>query len=80
MDNEIREVKVEKDENGKVKSVTVVFGPHYFIEIMPNEAGKLILYIGATHHGFSADATQVGKGLEAIIEEVRRNHPELVFD
>ena len=80
MDNDIREVTVEKNEDGKVLSVRIVFGPHYFVSIEPNEEGVLTFYLGATHHGFAADAIQVGKGLEELIWEIREQHPELAID
>jgi hypothetical protein len=39
----------------------------------------LIFSLGATHHGFKADASQVGKVLEKIIDEAKEKHPGLVF-
>ena len=77
----IRDVKIESDGKGRFSHVRIVFGPHYFIDIMPSDdTGELTLYMGATHHGFSAKTEEVGDQLEKIIEEVRRNHPDLVFD
>lgn len=72
--------KVEYDEQGKIKRVYVQFGPHYFVDIMPNENGDLTLYMGATHHGFKARATDVGGELEGIIYEIRDKHPDLSID
>lgn len=76
----IQEPQLEKDEKGRLRRVYVQFGPHYFVDIMPNEEGELTLYLGATHHGFSARASGVGDQLEKIIEEIRQLHPELIFD
>lgn len=77
----IRDVKIESDGNGRFRRVKIVFGPHYFIDIMPSEeTGELTLYMGATHHGFSAKAEEVGDQLEKIIYEIRDAHPELTFD
>lgn len=76
----ISQPKIEKDEHGRIKRVYVQFGPHYFIDIMPNEIGDLTIYLGATHHGFKARATDVGGELEDIIYEIRDKHPDLSFD
>ena len=55
----IRAVDIKKDASGKYRYVHIVFGPHYFVQLkcMPNGKGTFIL--GATHHGFKADASQV---------------------
>lgn len=78
--NAIREANIEKDDRGNIIRVTVVFGSHYFIELEPDQNCVLALCMGATHHGFIAPANEVGKGLEAIISEVRERHPELATD
>ena len=78
--NAIREVNTEKDDQGNIARVTVVFGPHYFIDLQTDENGILTLCMGATHHGFVAPANEVGTGLEAIIYEIREQHPELATD
>jgi hypothetical protein len=77
MDNGIREINIEKDEQGKYQKLQVVFGPHYFVELETDAAGKVTAYIGATHHGFKADASEVGGELEKIVYEIRDAHPEL---
>ncbi len=79
-ENVIGQPEIEKDERGRIKRVYVQFGPHYFVDIMPNETGELTLYLGATHHGFNARATDVGGELEKIIYEIREMHPDLTFD
>jgi len=80
MNEGIDEPQVERDDNGKVTRVYLRFGPHYFVELMPHpETGVLTLYMGATHHGFSACATGVGGQLEQIIWEVQNQHPDLSF-
>lgn len=79
-DNHIGQPKIEKDEHGNIKRVYVQFGPHYFIDLLPNESDELTLYLGATHHGFNARAIEVNDELERIIYEVREKHPELSFD
>ena len=68
----IRDVKIESDGKGCFRRVRIVFGPHYFIDIMPaKETGELTLYMGSTHHGFSARAEEVGDQLEQIINEIK---------
>ncbi len=79
-EHHIGKPEVEYDEEGKIIKVFVQFGPHYFIDIMPNEIGDLTIYLGATHHGFKARATDVGGELEDIIYEIRDKHPDLSFD
>jgi hypothetical protein len=77
----IRDINIESDGKGRFRRVRIVFGPHYFIDIMPaKETGELTLYMGSTHHGFSARAEDVGDQLEKIINEIRKTHPELTFD
>lgn len=75
----IRIEKVEKDARGEVTRVRIIFGPHHFVEI--DAAGdKTSFAVGYTHHGFRADASDVSSVLEGIVEEVRRQHPELRVD
>lgn len=77
----IKVVEIERDDQENYTRVRVLFGPHYFIDIMPSElSGELTVYIGYTHHGFSARAVNLGDQLENIINEVREAHPELSFD
>jgi len=70
----IRDVKIESDGKGCFRRVRIVFGPP------AKETGELTLYMGSTHHGFSARAEEVGDQLEQIINEIRDAHPELTFD
>lgn len=71
----IREVHVDKDAHGNYEFVRLVFGPHYFVELRRGKSGSVSFAVGATHHGFQADASEVNGELERIIEEVRSNHP-----
>ena len=41
---------------GNIRDLTVHFGPHYFIELRQVD-GRVSLALGATHHGFKADAS-----------------------
>lgn len=75
----IRDVQVEKNSNGTISHVRVVFGPHHFINI-DSDNDKTTFAVGATHHGFQADASIVNSELEQLCNEVRRSHPELCID
>jgi hypothetical protein len=57
-----------------------VFGPHYYVVLERRDDGKVNFILGATHHGFKADASEVGGELEELIQEIRRGHPQLVVD
>lgn len=76
----IHTLKIESGSTGRIKAVKVGFGPHYYLEIARGKAGALMLTLGATHHGFRADASTVGGNLERFIEELRRAHPEAAED
>lgn len=78
--NGIRAVEVEKDGKGSYKRVRLVFGPHYFVELHREQDGDVTFVLGATHHGFKADASEVNGELEKIIDEIRKNHPKNLVD
>lgn len=44
----------------------IVFGPHYFVDLI-QEGGSVTFVLGATHHGFKADASELGGELERFI-------------
>jgi hypothetical protein len=78
-DNErIEEPVIKRDAQGKVREVRLVFGPHHFVDVT-REAGRIKFSVGATHHGISADASEVMGELEVLIEELKRAHPEKSF-
>ncbi len=79
MENGIRNLEVKKDQAGNISSLKVVFGPHYFLEIEERN-GKIVFVLGATHHGFTADATGIGKGLEEMIYTIKKKYPESNID
>lgn len=60
---------IEKD--GVVKSLKIKFGPHYYVNI-DSITDKIIFNMGATHHGFTVDATKVDGELEKVINLVRK--------
>jgi len=66
-------------EGSQCQALRVTFGPHHFVEIALVDTA-VRFRLGATHHGFEADASQVGSELEAIIEEVRQAHPKTSID
>ncbi len=76
--NRIDEPEIQRDERGKIKSVSVAFGPHHFVEIYL-EAGRVNIALGATHHGVRADAADVPSDFEALVEELKRAHPDKAF-
>lgn len=79
MENGIRSLEVTKDASGKTTSINVLFGPHYFFEIKEVD-NRVIVELGVTHHGFKADASEIGKGLEEIIWHIKEKFPETSFD
>jgi hypothetical protein len=78
--NNIRDIEIINDKNGNPVQVKIVFGPHYYIDIQPDEQGVLSIYAGATHNGFKAHATEVMDEWEQIIEQVRKLHPDKTTD
>jgi hypothetical protein len=80
MSEGIRSVEVQKNAKGDYSHVRLVFGPHYFVELQLQPSGGVDFVVGATHHGFKADASQVNGELERIIQEVRAKHPANVVD
>ncbi len=80
MNNGIREADVVTDNNGVITSVRLVFGPHYFVELRSGDGQTVEFCLGATHHGFRADASEIAGELERIINEVRDSHPSAITD
>jgi len=80
MRNGIREAQVQTDTDGVITDVRLVSGPHHFVELHRKEDGVVEFVMGATHHGFRADASTVGSELEGIINDVREAHPDLTVD
>ncbi len=78
-DGQIRSIDIDKDVDGTIREVRIVFGPHYFLEVR-RKAGRVEFVLGATHHGFRADASSVAGELEKVIEAVRRDFPKFVVD
>ena len=81
MKNEIRTVNIEKEEEGKYKSVEITFGPHFIVRIdNEGEEGKLRFVLVATHHGFCADASEINGELEKFIYKIRDLYPQNTVD
>ena len=76
----INAVEIEKDAEGNYTHVRLVFGPHYFVELHRGARGAVTFVLGATHHGFKADASEVGGELEEFIGEIRQAHPKNLVD
>ena len=75
----IRDVELKTDGKGRIMEVRLVFGPHYFVELLNTKQG-VSFAVGATHHGFKADASEVNGELERIVGEVRQQHPKQCID
>lgn len=75
----IRKVEAKQDTQGSYQHVRVTFGPHYFVELSEKD-GNVEFVLGATHHGFKADASEVGGELETIINEIRKANPDNAVD
>jgi hypothetical protein len=73
-------VQTPSSKAGTCTQLRVVFGPHYFLELEAGNDGKVSFYLGATHHGFKADASEVGGELEKFINEIRDAHPRHAVD
>ena len=72
----IREVEYDKDSD----KLTVVFGPHYLLQIEKVDE-DLKFRLGATHHGFEAKASGIDKSnLEEVINLVREEYPDKKID
>ena len=69
-----------ENKRGDYESVRLVFGPHYFVQLKLEDFGAVTFVLGATPHGFKADASQVNGELEKIIYEVRGNHAGNLVD
>ncbi len=59
----IRTIDTKKDAEGDYQHVRLVFGPHYFVELHRESNGKVTFVLGATHHGFKAEASLVALAL-----------------
>ena len=72
--------RLRKTKDAITESVRLVFGPHYFVQLKLEDLGAVTFVLGATHHGFKADASQVNGELEKRIYEVRGNHAANLVD
>ncbi len=76
----IRAVRYRKAADGYTDRLRVVFGPHFFLEILAEPSGETRFLLGATHHGVFVDATDVGGELDQIIKNLRSQIPEKTVD
>jgi hypothetical protein len=76
----IRLEETQKDAQGNYEYIRISFGRHYFVELLREQHGKVSFVLGATHHGFKADASEVGGELEKFVNELRRLHPDNSVD
>ncbi len=80
MSEGIRTIETDRDDQGIYTRVRLVFGPHYFAELHRETSGAVTFVLGATHHGFKADASEVSGELDRFINEVRQTHPGNMVD
>jgi hypothetical protein len=80
MNGQALSIDAQIDRDGDVITrVRARFGPHFVVEVRADDS-RISFELVATHHGFTAEASEIGGELERIIEEVRRAHPELAVD
>jgi hypothetical protein len=72
-------VETEHGADGQIVAARIRFGPHYLVEVR-GDGSSVSFTLVRTHHGFSADASEVGGELETIIDEVRRARPAAAVD
>jgi hypothetical protein len=75
----IRSVVVEGNRTDGYKTVQVLFGTNFFLEISEND-GRVSFLLGAHHEAFKADASEAKGELEKYIKEIMEKHPESVFE
>ena len=80
MEKGIREVNIQRGADGRYKHVRMVFGPHCYVEVQARSDGTVSFTLGATHHGFEVDGSEVNGQLETVIHEIRKRFPETVKD
>ena len=76
----IRAITIQRLENGSLGKVRIVFGPHHFVELHSDSDGRVDLWLGATHHGIRADASDVNSELERMVEAARKQFPKNTLD
>jgi len=74
----IRDVETRLEKNGAGR-IAVTFGPHYTVEI-ESDGNQTSFVLVATHHGVKVDASDVGIGLDELIDHLRQTYPDLTVD
>ena len=67
----IRNLQVEKDNDGNITRVGCYFGMGHFFEVRVDENDKTVFCLGETHHGIEIDASE--QILADLIFELRGN-------
>ena len=75
--NKIRNLKINQDNDGKISDISFVFGPHHFLEVSLDK-DKVKLKLGATHHGFEINGSDIGGDLDKLIWDIRSNHHDKI--
>ena len=76
----IRAISIQRHENGSIGKVRIVFGPHHFVELHSDIEGHVDFWLGTTHHGIRADASDVNSPLERMVGAARKQFPKNTLD
>ncbi len=74
----IEEPVIERETNRRIKSVTVTFGPHHFVNVSLKD-GKVVCAMGATHHGVLFEASEVMGPFEEAVNLLMKSYPHRAF-
>jgi len=75
----IRDVEITKNEKDDIERIYITFGPHFYIKI-EGPGMKTNFTLRASHHGFTADASDASGELEEIIYHVKKAFPKNSVD
>jgi len=79
--SKINSLSIEKDQDGNIESAEISFGPHFAVRVDHEGRDESLRFVlVATHHGFMADASEVGGELEEIIYKIRNLYPQNTVD
>ena len=75
----IHRFRMAKGPKGDIQQISLIFGPHHFLDLRVEDNGKIKFALGCTHHGFEVDASEIDSELYQIIEEVREKHRDKII-
>ena len=76
----IRAISTQRHLDGSFGKVRIDFGPHHFVELHSYAKGNVVFWLGTTHHGIQADASEVNSELERMVEAARKQFPKNTLD